>query len=79
MITVLISKKDNSMEDQSQERSIIIDGEPINASSPSTSAQKLIQSIDFVDGQINQLRNELAVADTARIGYVNALKAELPT
>ena len=26
---------------------------------------------------MNRLRNELAIADTAKIAYVNALKAEL--
>ena len=30
-----------------------------------------------MDAQLQQLNNELAVSDTARIGYTNALKAEL--
>ena len=36
-----------------------------------------IINIQFVDAQLQQLRNELAVSDTARIGYTNALKTEL--
>ena len=40
-------------------------------------AQHQLNNIQFVDNQIQQLRNELAVADTARIGYTNALKNEL--
>ena len=36
-----------------------------------------LTSIQFVDAQLQQLNNEWAVSDTARIGYTNALKAEL--
>lgn len=43
----------------------------------SEGAKAQIVNIQFVDNQIQQLRNELAVADTARIGYTNALKSEL--
>ena len=34
-------------------------------------------NLQFVDNQLMQLNNEWAVADTARIGYTNALKVEL--
>lgn len=40
-------------------------------------ARAQITNIQFVDLQVQQLQNELAVADTARIGYTNALKNEL--
>lgn len=43
----------------------------------SEDAKAQIASIQFVDAQLQQLNNELAVADTARIGYTNALQAEL--
>lgn len=43
----------------------------------SENAKAQILNIQFVDNQIQQFRNELAVADTARIGYTNALKKEL--
>lgn len=36
-----------------------------------------LANIEFVDQQIQQLNNEWAVADTARIGYTKALQAEL--
>jgi hypothetical protein len=36
-----------------------------------------VMNIQFVDFRMQQLQNELAVADTARIGYTNALKNEL--
>ena len=40
-------------------------------------AKDQLTNIQFVDIQIQQLNNELSVSDTARIGYTNALKAEL--
>ena len=40
-------------------------------------AKTQLANIQFVDAQIQQLNNEWAVADTARIGYTNALKSEL--
>ena len=40
-------------------------------------AKSQLDSIQFVETQLQQLNNELAVADTARIGYTNALKNEL--
>ena len=43
----------------------------------SEEAKKLITTIQFVDQQLNQLQNEFAVSDTARIGYLNALQKEL--
>jgi hypothetical protein len=43
----------------------------------SNEAKTQIINIQFVDNQILQLQNELAVADTARIGYTNALKNEV--
>lgn len=43
----------------------------------SENAKSQILNIQFVDNQIQQFKNELAVADTARIGYTNALKKEL--
>ena len=43
----------------------------------SETAKAQFANIQFVDAQIQQLNNEWAVADTARIGYSNALKAEV--
>ncbi len=40
-------------------------------------AKAQLANIQFVDAQLQQLNNEWAVADTARIGYTNALKDEL--
>lgn len=43
----------------------------------SDNAKAQISNINFVDAQLQQLNNEWAVSDTARIGYTTALKAEL--
>ena len=61
----------------SEEQKINIDDEEYLVSNLTDSAKNQIKSINFVDTQIQQLNNEWAVADTARIGYTNALKLEL--
>ena len=43
----------------------------------SDNAKTQLANIQFVDAKLQQLNNEWAVSDTARIGYTNALKAEL--
>ena len=42
----------------------------------SDAAKGQIVNIQFVDQQIQQLKNEWAIADTARLGYQAAFKAE---
>ena len=56
---------------------ITIDGVDYKSDELSENAKAQLANIQFVDAQILQLNNELAVADTARIGYANALKGEL--
>ena len=59
------------------EKKIIIDVIEYDFDKISDSAKAQIANIQFVDAQLQQLNNELAVSDTARIGYTNALKSEL--
>ena len=59
------------------EQTIKIDGKEYKATDLSQKAKEQLNNLQFVDAQIQQLNNEWAVADTARIGYTNALKAEL--
>ena len=59
------------------EQKITIDDVEYNLSDLSDNARAQLVNIQFVDAQIQQLNNEWAVADTARIGYTAALKAEL--
>ena len=56
---------------------ITIDDVEYNLDDLSDDAKAQLSNIQFVDAQLQQLNNELAVSDTARIGYTNALKAEL--
>lgn len=59
------------------DQKITIDDVEYNLSDLSDNARAQLANIQFVDVQIQQLNNEWAVADTARIGYTAALKAEL--
>ena len=54
-----------------------IDGKEYDTDTLSDQAKATIASLQFVDARIQQLRNELAIADTARIAYARALKREL--
>ena len=59
------------------DQKITIDDVEYNLSDLSDNAKAQLAIIQFVDAQIVQLNNEWAVADTARMGYTTALKAEL--
>lgn len=56
---------------------VTIDGKDYLLENLSEEAKGQIENIRFVDTQIQQLNNEWAVADTARLGYTAALKEEL--
>ena len=56
---------------------ITIDDVEYNLDELSDEAKAQLMNIQFVDAQLQQLNNELAVSDTARIGYTNAIKGEL--
>ena len=62
---------------ESTDQKITIDEVEYNLSDLSDNAKAQLANLQFVDAQIQQLNNEWAVADTARMGYTNALKAEL--
>ena len=65
------------MSEDENTQKITIDGKEISLSDLSDNAKAQVINLQFVDAQIQQLNNEWAVADTARIGYTNALKSEL--
>lgn len=58
-------------------QTIVIDGVSYNEAKLSPKARETLQSIKFVDAAIQQKQSEWAVADTARMAYVNALKREM--
>ena len=64
------------MAEEEKLKTIEIDGQTYQLDDLSDEAKAQMINIQFVDNQIQQLQNELAVADTARIGYTNALKNE---
>ena len=59
------------------EQMVTVDGIEYKLDQLSDDAKTQLLNLQFVDTQLQQLNNEMAVADTARIGYANALKAEL--
>jgi len=65
------------MVDEADEKKITIGEKEYDVNELSENAKAQLANIRFVDMQIQQLNNEWAVADTARIGYTNALKRQL--
>ena len=65
------------MIEEEKEKIVSIDGVDYRLDELSKEALAQVTNIKFVDMQLRQLNNEWAVADTARIGYTNALKAEV--
>ena len=59
------------------DQTITVDGGDYKLPDMADAAKAQLANIQFVDAQIQQLRNEWAVADTARLGYSGALKGEL--
>tara|TARA_B100001121_G_scaffold238175_1_gene211842 strand:- start:216 stop:431 length:216 start_codon:yes stop_codon:yes gene_type:complete len=62
---------------KTSEENVTIDGKEYSLEDLSDKAKANIVNVQFVDAQIQQLNNEWAVADTARIGYTTALKKEM--
>jgi hypothetical protein len=65
------------MAEDTDEQIITIDDVEYKLDDLSDNAKSQLANIQFVDAQLQQLNNEWAVSDTARIGYTNALKADL--
>ena len=58
--------------------SITIDNTAYDLDSLSADARVQLQSIQFVDQELARLQAQVAAMQTARMAYVNALKAALP-
>lgn len=56
---------------------ITVDGTDYLVDKLSDVAKEQIANLNFVDNQLLQKQNELAVSDTARIAYTNALKKDI--
>lgn len=59
------------------ENLITVDDKEYEIGDMSDAAKTQLSNIQFVDDQIQQLKNEWAISDTARLGYSGALKGEL--
>lgn len=57
---------------------ITIDDIEYNTEDLTDNGKAQLASLQFLETQMNKLKSELAVYQTARIAYVNALKGELP-
>jgi hypothetical protein len=56
---------------------IKIDGTEYDTDDLSDNAKAQVASLQFNEAHMSRLRNELAIADTARLAYSSALKKEL--
>ena len=61
-----------------EERKIKVDDTEYLLSDLSDEAKAQIQSIQFVDAELQRLQNLIAIMSTARIGYQTELKKQLP-
>ena len=64
------------MTDQ-QSHTITLDGTSYPFSDLTQAARDTLESIQFVEAKLQQLRAELAVCQTAHVSYACTLKAEL--
>lgn len=58
---------------------IKIDDVEYDTETMSDNAKAQVASLQFNEAHMHRLRNELAIADTARMAYSSALKKELET
>ena len=58
---------------------VTIDGHEYDADQLSDSAKSQLVSIQFADQKINQLKQELALVQTARNAYFTVLQSEIKT
>jgi len=64
------------MTEISARKQIEIDGRQYELDKLSDNAKLQIENIKFVDSMLQQLNNEWAIADTAKMAYTKALKSE---
>lgn len=56
---------------------ITVDGIEYNSEDLTDNGKAQLASLQFLEVQVNKLKNEIAVYQTAKNAYVSALKAEL--
>ena len=63
---------------EQEKRSITIDGNEYSLADLSENARQQVMNLRVTDQEIERLKQRLAIAQTARTAYANALKDELP-
>lgn len=66
------------MAEQNQTQTLTIDGTDYNVADLSENARNQVMNLRVTDQEISRLQQQLAIAQTARTAYANALKDELP-
>lgn len=56
---------------------ITVDGIDYNTEDLTENGKAQLASLQFLEAQMNKIKSEIAVYQTARVSYVNALKVEL--
>lgn len=59
-------------------KTVTIDGREFNLDDLSESARNQLLNLRVTDQEVQRLNQQLAIAQTARTAYANALKKELP-
>lgn len=59
-------------------QTLTIDGTEYRADDLSETARQQVMNLRVTDQEIERLKQRLAIAQTARTAYANALKGELP-
>ena len=62
---------------KTKDETVKIDGNEYKKKELSDKALSQLANLQFVDMRLQQLQNELAVSDTARIAYTRALRDQL--
>jgi hypothetical protein len=65
------------MAKKKEKQTFTIDGKEYSLDNLSEEGRSQINNIQYVDGQIVKLNNQLAVSDTAKNAYLNALRNDL--
>lgn len=63
---------------QEKAQTVTIDGNEYNVADLSENARNQMVNLRVTDQEVQRLNQQLAIAQTARTAYANALKAELP-
>lgn len=66
------------MAEKNETQVLTIDGTEYNVADLSENARNQVMNLRVTDQEISRLQKQLAIAQTARTAYANALKEELP-